>query len=69
MDLAVVYWFLVPLRPLNRRASSNRWDTLPLVLDIEPLGFPFDYFITKTIRDINSILFLSKVKTRTSYYI
>ena len=58
-----------PLRPLNRRAGSNHWDTLPLVLDIEPLGFPVDYFTTKTIRDINSIVSLSKMKTCTSYYI
>ena len=31
---------------------------LDLVLDIEPLGFPFDYFITKVIRDIYTLSFL-----------
>ena len=39
------------------------------VLDIEPLGFSFDYFITKVIRDTHSILHSPKLETRAPYYI
>ena len=49
--------------------GGNGWKTSWLVLDIEPLGFPFDYFITKVIRDIHSILPLPKLETRAPYYI
>ena len=55
--------FFIPLGPLDWRAGSNGWKTSQLVLDIEPLGFPFDYFITKVIRDIYSILPLTKLET------
>ena len=59
----------IPLGPLDWRAGSNGWKTSRLVLDIEPLGFPFDYFITKVIRDIYSILPLPNLETRAPYYI
>ena len=54
----------IPLGPLDWRAGSNGWKTSGLVLDIKPLEFPFDYFITKVIRDIHSILSLPKLETR-----
>ena len=69
MNLTLVDWFLIPLSPLDRRAWSNWWETVPLVLDIELLGLPFDYFTTKAIRNIHSILSMPKLETRTSYYI
>ena len=68
-NLTLVDWFLIPFRPLYRRAWSTCWEAVPLVLDIEPLGLSFDYFIAKTIRDIHSILPLPKLETRTSYYV
>ena len=61
--------FFIPLGPLDWTAGSNGWKTSRLVLDIEPLGFLFDYFITKVIRDIHSILPLPKLETRAPYYI
>ena len=67
--MTVIDWFLIPLRPLNRRAWGSRWDALPLVLYIEPFGFLVDYLDTKLIGDINFILPLPKLETRTSYYI
>ena len=69
MNLTLVDWFLIPLRPLDRRVWSNHREALPLVLDIEPLEFPFDYFITKVIRDIHPIISLPKLETRAPYYI
>ena len=69
MNLTLVDWFLIPLSPLDRRAWSNWWETVPLVLDIEPFGLPLDYFIAKTIRNVLSIFSLPKLETRTSYYI
>ena len=69
MNLALIDWFLIPLRPMNWRAWSNPWDTFPLVLYIEPLRFLVDYFIAKLIGDVNFVLSLSKLKTRTASYI
>ena len=54
---------------IGLEAGGNGWKTSRLVLDIEPLGFPFDYFITKVIRDIHSILPLPKLENRAPYYI
>ena len=62
--MTLVSLFFIPLRPLDWTAGSNGWKTSRLVLDIEPLGFPFDYFITKVIGDIHSILPLPKLETR-----
>ena len=67
--LTLVDWFFIPLRPLDGWAWSYHWKAFPLVLDIEPLGLPVDYFTAKTIRNIHSILSLPKLETRTSYYI
>ena len=65
----VVDWFLVAFKPLNWRAWRNYWYAFPLVLYVEPLGFPVDYLVTKLIGDIHFVLPLSKLETRTSYYI
>ena len=67
--LTLVDWFFIPLRPLDGWAWSYHWKAFPLVLNIEPLGFLFDYLIAKPIGDINFIFPLSKLKTRTAYYI
>ena len=67
--MTLVDWFFIPLGPLDWWAGSNGWKNSQLVLDIEPLGFSFDYFITKVIRDIHSILRLPKLETRAPYYI
>ena len=67
--MTLIDWFFIPLGPLDWRSGSNGWKTSRLVLDIEPLGLPFDYFITKVIRDIYSISSLPKLETRAPYYI